>query len=525
MGNGLHFERQAPARTSAPQRADVACFAGFVRRRSDDLPAHLERWLIERGWLSPPGGPTAPYARPGARKLLDVPVPIDSWDVFDEVFAWEERDLDGRGLLGATWLGAAVRSFFAEGGRKCYVVRVGDPGPFLDDRDARRERLAQLLPGYPLALTATPADRGSWRGVGHLYGLAEVSFLALPDLAELVASPAPPPVLEPPAPAPAREIFVECSKPQPPPAPDGYARSIPAPRCDEQGYGEWAQAVRRAAELLARRRREVQLLAAVPIPLESTPAAAGLIGFLAGEGWLDGGLDTHPESLASAFVQLAYPWLSTPGSRRLPQGLESPDGVLAGMLARNALARGTFRSAARQAAAGVVGLFPELGRGQLFTPPPRAPEAGSLSDRVSVFGFAPRGAVHLLSDATTSVGESYRPAAVNRLVSVLVRAARRLGEDATFEAAGEGLWARVRERMSSLLGALYRAGALRGARAEEAFSVRCDRSTMSQNDVDQGRVVAEIVFQPAHPIRAITVVLVLDEGGQASLAVTREEAA
>jgi hypothetical protein len=51
---------------------------------------------------------------------------------------------------------------------------------------------------------------------------------------------------------------------------------------------------------------------------------------------------------------------------------------------------------------------------------------------------------------------------------------------------------------------------------------------MSQNDLDQGRVIAYVQFDAAAPIERITVALAMDEGGQVSLipaGATREEAA
>jgi phage tail sheath protein FI len=119
---------------------------------------------------------------------------------------------------------------------------------------------------------------------------------------------------------------------------------------------------------------------------------------------------------------------------------------------------------------------------------------------------------------TASADQSYRPAGVSRLVSTLVRAARRLGEDSTFEPSGEALWTRVQDRASTVLRALWDLGALRGTTPSEAFDVRCDRSTMSQQDIDQGRVIARVRFEAAAAVEAITVVLALDEGGQVSLA-------
>jgi phage tail sheath protein FI len=38
-----------------------------------------------------------------------------------------------------------------------------------------------------------------------------------------------------------------------------------------------------------------------------------------------------------------------------------------------------------------------------------------------------------------------------------------------------------------------------GAKPEEAFFVRCDRSTMSQADIDDGRLVVEVGVAPTKP--------------------------
>jgi phage tail sheath protein FI len=140
----------------------------------------------------------------------------------------------------------------------------------------------------------------------------------------------------------------------------------------------------------------------------------------------------------------------------------------------------------------------------------------SLPERCSILGPTPDG-LRLLSDVTTAGNETYRPAAVNRLVSVIVRAARRLGEDSAFEPSSESTWADVRGRLGELLRALFRTGALQGATAPDAFQVRCDRSTMSQADIDNGRIIAEIEFQAAAPVERLIVVLALDEGGPVSL--------
>jgi phage tail sheath protein FI len=57
---------------------------------------------------------------------------------------------------------------------------------------------------------------------------------------------------------------------------------------------------------------------------------------------------------------------------------------------------------------------------------------------------------------------------------------------------------------------------LLGATRDEAYSVRCDATTTTQNDLDQGRVIAEVRFMPAHPVGQITVMLALREGSVAA---------
>jgi hypothetical protein len=545
---GLVFEVEPPLILPVPNRADVACFIGLVAQRDTEIPEALHKWLIAQGWLQSPADNPG-QARPD---LLDLPVPLESWEMFDRLFAWDRRprqltdtpaiqegsqDVTPYTTSSSaepwshTYLGAAVRSFFAQGGRRCYVVRVGDPLPLNAPREQRRARLAKLLPGYPQRLSATPLHRDSWRGIGLLFGLPDVSYVGLPDLPDLVACAVP--LLSMTTQPSQSEQFVECTQAQNAPT-DQRAVVQQEPRCDLGGYAVWASALALVANLLRRLQREVQLVAALPLPLAESDGAIALQDYLAlliaGEDIeadppavgepvfvppLAYGVGDHPQGLASAFVQLVYPWVRTPGSLRLPGQLESPEGVLIGLLARNALTRGSFRSAAGLPLADVNGLEPALTRAQLFTPHGQ-PRPNTLLERVSLLGPTPAG-LRLLSDVTTSLSNSYRPASVNRLVTAIVRAARSLGEAVSFEPAAESLWNRLKSDLDALLLGLWQAGALAGASPGQAFSVRCDRTTTRQADLDNGRVIAEVQFTAAVPIEQIHVVLALSQGGQVSL--------
>jgi hypothetical protein len=432
-------------------------------------------------------------------------VPIERWNDFARLFDWE-----------GTYLGAAVYSFFAQGGRKCYVIRVGDTWKPGTSRQERLGRLERLLPGVDEFVEASPVNRSTWAGAAHLFGLPDVSFLSMPDLAALLAVEAPP-LPDPVSPPAGPEVFVECSKPAT--TPEKLHSREAAPRCDGDGYQRWSRFLERVKTLLSGHLREVQLVAAIPLPAPGTAVQDGTRTWFAEETpypFLVAG--DHLEPLQSTFVQLVYPWARTPGSAGLPEGLESPEGLLVGVLARSALLRGAFRSVMNQDLVEVLELFPVLDRGQLSTPHPD-PEtwrpARSMRERVSVLGPTATG-LRVLSDVTTSPEEDWRQAGINRLMSVLVRACRRAGLEVVFEPSSERTWRELVYRLEAVLLQLWEVGALQGDSPRDAFQVRCDRTTMTQDDLDAGRLVAEVVFDAAQALESIRVVLTVSDGGAIS---------
>jgi len=518
MLSALDFETAERPAPADPNRADVACFVGWVARRSGvPLPASLRDHLRRAGWLE------GPWALDEARLegLLHVPVVLDGWSAFDRLFAWDARTVRA-GVEGrcATYLGAAVRAFFAHGGRRLVIVRVGDPWPYLDGEDrvaARGARLTELAPSAVGGRPFDATDPRTWRGIEHLYGLGEVSHACLPDLADLLGVTPPGPVTER-APDPTPEVFVPCSVDEPALPGDRGLRSVAAPRLDAEGYGVWADVIEATRTFLARHRRDALALAALPLPLRDArdPAPGGVLagtdwlGFLRGTGVLEAEGTAQATAAASAFVQLTWPWVRTARAGDLPEGLEPAEGLLAGVLAANALARGTYRSVAGTPLPAVIAPepMPALGLG------PDSPTA-RLAERVCLVGVEADGPT-LLSDVTSAPERAWRAGGVSRLMAAVLRAARRVGEEELFGANGPDLWKRVRSAMEGLLEAFAQGGALEGNGHEPAYEVRCDRTTMTQNDLDNGRVRVEVTVRPAASVERITVSLDLTSGSGGS---------
>ena len=61
------------------------------------------------------------------------------------------------------------------------------------------------------------------------------------------------------------------------------------------------------------------------------------------------------------------------------------------------------------------------------------------------------------------------------------------------------IYSSIRQSIEDFLTVVWRTGALLGTKPEEAFFVRCDRTTMTQNDLDNGRMICLIGVAPTYP--------------------------
>jgi phage tail sheath protein FI len=94
---------------------------------------------------------------------------------------------------------------------------------------------------------------------------------------------------------------------------------------------------------------------------------------------------------------------------------------------------------------------------------------------------------------------------VRRLFNFIEASLDRGSQWAIFEPNDERLWARVRQSISMFLTAVWRDGALMGSRPEEAYFVKCDRTTMTQNDIDNGRLIILVGIAPVKPAEFVII--------------------
>ena len=107
--------------------------------------------------------------------------------------------------------------------------------------------------------------------------------------------------------------------------------------------------------------------------------------------------------------------------------------------------------------------------------------------------------VRLWSSVTLDPDPDWKYVSVRRLIIYLERSIDQGTQWVVFEPNSESLWAAVRSAVEDFLLEQWRSGALEGATPQEAFFVRCDRTTMTQDDLDNGRLVCLIGVAPLKP--------------------------
>jgi Bacteriophage tail sheath protein len=207
--------------------------------------------------------------------------------------------------------------------------------------------------------------------------------------------------------------------------------------------------------------------------------------------------ETGSPNAAVFFPPLVLPDPATGGSLTCPAGP-----AVAGLFARSDGARGVWKAAAGTGALlmGAERPVVELDQTEtqrLVTEAVNPIRAFPVTRPVVWGARTVHGADWLASDW------KYIP--VRRLALFIENSIDRGTQWAVFEPNDEPLWAKLRASVEKFLRDLFRSGAFPGSTPEEAFFVRCDRTTMTQDDLDAGRVNVHVGFAPLRPAEFVII--------------------
>lgn len=190
----------------------------------------------------------------------------------------------------------------------------------------------------------------------------------------------------------------------------------------------------------------------------------------------------------SGHAALYHPWVLA--SADLGGAVLPPSGFVAGIYARGDDAGGVLKPPTADAVRGVEGLESVLDR---------EAQATLNQEGVNVLRVFEGEGIRLWGARTMSSDPEWRYVNIRRYLLFLERSLDQGTKWAVFEPNGEPLWAGVRQTVAEFLLAEWRAGHLMGRKPEDAYFVRCDRTTMTQDDVDHGRLVVLVGVAPVRP--------------------------
>lgn len=179
-------------------------------------------------------------------------------------------------------------------------------------------------------------------------------------------------------------------------------------------------------------------------------------------------------------------------------------GTVAGVMARTDLQRGVWKAPAGIEATirGAAGLSVDLNNAENGELNPiginclrNFPVIGKI-----VWGSRTLRGADILSD-------EYKYIPVRRLALFIEETLFRGTQWVVFEPNDEPLWAQIRLNVGAFMHNLFRQGAFQGTTPREAYFVKCDRETTTQNDIDRGIVNIVVGFAPLKPAEFVIVKL------------------
>jgi len=196
------------------------------------------------------------------------------------------------------------------------------------------------------------------------------------------------------------------------------------------------------------------------------------------------------------YAALYYPWIKVAietvdsGKVKLIQDFVPPSGYVAGIYARSDTERGVHKAPANEIIRGALDVKLAITKGEQDILNPLGINC--------IRALAGRG-IRVWGARTTANDALWKYINVRRLFLFLEESIDEGTRWVVFEPNDEKLWARVRQSITQFLTRVWKDGALMGTTPEQAFFVKCDRTTMTQDDIDNGRLIVLIGAAPVKP--------------------------
>lgn len=198
----------------------------------------------------------------------------------------------------------------------------------------------------------------------------------------------------------------------------------------------------------------------------------------------------HRDLFDSNYAALYHPWLQVFDPLDKKNTAIPPSGSVLGIYARSDNSRGVHKAPANEVVRACVGLDCQFNKGEQDILNPKG---------VNLIRSFPGQGIRVWGARTASSDGSWKYINVRRLFIYIEESIKANTNWAVFEPNDENLWDRVKRTISVFLNNMWREGSLAGASPEEAFYVNVGRDTMSQDDINNGRLICVIGVAPVKP--------------------------
>lgn len=201
-------------------------------------------------------------------------------------------------------------------------------------------------------------------------------------------------------------------------------------------------------------------------------------------------VSAHREMFDSNYAAMYHPWLQVFDLLDKKNIFIPPSGSMLGIYARSDNTRGVHKAPANEVVRGCTGLDYQYNTSEQDI---LSPKGVNLIRNFPGQGIKVWGARTCTSDA------QWKYINIRRLFIYIEESIKANTKWVVFEPNDESLWIRVSRTVELFLTTLWRNGALAGTTEKEAFFVNVGRNTMSQEDIDNGRLICEIGVAPVMP--------------------------
>lgn len=192
----------------------------------------------------------------------------------------------------------------------------------------------------------------------------------------------------------------------------------------------------------------------------------------------------------SSYAAFYHPWVQIFDPLSKKNIIAPPSGSVVGIYARTDNSVGVHKAPANEVVRACTGLACSYNTAEQDLLNPKG---------VNLIRSFPGRGIRVWGARTASSNATWKYVNVRRLFIYLEESIRANTNWVVFEPNTEALWGRVKRTVEMFLASTWRSGALAGTSPSEAFFVDIGRSTMTQDDIDNGRLICVIGAAPVKP--------------------------